>query len=177
MLESLANAGPALTRSLSVLPTFPFPKETIDKWHRGDYANLTAIIDLTLSRIDASFFTGTRWEGELTGWSCSGAAPSANSPARTPARRQPADRPVPLGSGAVTCIYTRRIKIQLAIFTVIALIALAFMAFSYMKLPAKFFGVGRYTVTVELPRSRWALRHAATSPTAAPKWAGSNRCS
>ena len=33
---------------------------------RGDYANLTAIIDLTLSRIDSSFFTGTRFEGELT---------------------------------------------------------------------------------------------------------------
>ena len=27
---------------------------------------MTAIIDLTLSRLDASFFTGTRWEGNLT---------------------------------------------------------------------------------------------------------------
>ena len=26
----------------------------------------TAVIDLTLSRLDASFFTGTRWEGDLT---------------------------------------------------------------------------------------------------------------
>ena len=34
---------------------------------RGDYANLTLIVDLTLSRIDAAFFTGTRWEGDLTG--------------------------------------------------------------------------------------------------------------
>ena len=33
---------------------------------RGDYANLTAVIDLTLSRIDAGFFTGTRLEGNLT---------------------------------------------------------------------------------------------------------------
>ena len=33
---------------------------------RGDYANLTLIVDLTLSRIDSGFFTGTRWEGDLT---------------------------------------------------------------------------------------------------------------
>jgi phospholipid/cholesterol/gamma-HCH transport system substrate-binding protein len=66
VLESLANAGPSLTRALSGILTFPFPNETIEKWQRGDYANLTAIIDLTLSRIDASVFTGTRWECDLT---------------------------------------------------------------------------------------------------------------
>lgn len=66
VLESLANAGPSMTRSLSLIPTFPFPNETIEKWQRGDYANLTAIADLTLSRIDAGMFTGTRWEGDLT---------------------------------------------------------------------------------------------------------------
>lgn len=66
VLESLANAGPSMTRSLSLIPTFPFPNETIELWQRGDYANLTAIADLTLSRIDAGMFTGTRWEGDLT---------------------------------------------------------------------------------------------------------------
>lgn len=66
VLESLVNAGPAMTRALSLLATYPFPKETISKWARGDYANLTAIIDLTLSRLDASFLTGTRFEGNLT---------------------------------------------------------------------------------------------------------------
>ncbi|MGV0714956.1 MCE family protein [Mycolicibacterium sp. XJ662] len=66
VLESLANAGPSLTRSLSFYSTFPWPKETITKWQRGDYANLSAVIDLTLSRLDASFLTGTRWEGDLT---------------------------------------------------------------------------------------------------------------
>ena len=66
VLESLANAGPALTRSLSFFATFPWPNETLENWVRGDYANLTAVIDLTLSRIDQSFFTGTRWEGNLT---------------------------------------------------------------------------------------------------------------
>ena len=66
VLESLANAGPALTGSLGLLPTYPFANANIDKWQRGDSANLTAVIDLTLSRIDAGLFTGTRWECNLT---------------------------------------------------------------------------------------------------------------
>ena len=66
VLESLANAGPALTRSLSFLTTYPFPKETITNWMRGDYANLTLIVDATLSRLDQGLFTGTRWECDLT---------------------------------------------------------------------------------------------------------------
>lgn len=66
VLESLANAGPSLTRALSGILTFPFPNETIEKWQRGDYANMTGIVDLTLSRIDQGIFTGTRWEGNLT---------------------------------------------------------------------------------------------------------------
>lgn len=66
VLRSLANAGPALTRSLSMLATFPFPNETLENWVRGDYGNLTAVFDFTLSRLDASYFTGTRWEGDLT---------------------------------------------------------------------------------------------------------------
>lgn len=66
VLESLANAGPALTRSLSLLATYPWPNETLQNWVRGDYANLTAVFDLTLSRLDQGIFTGTRWEGNLT---------------------------------------------------------------------------------------------------------------
>lgn len=66
VLEELADAGPALTRALSFLPTFPFPKETLLNWMRGDYANLTLVVDLTLSRIDSAFFTGTRFECNLT---------------------------------------------------------------------------------------------------------------
>ena len=66
VFKSLADAGPALTRSLSFLTTIPFPKEQLSNWMRGDYGNATGIIDLTLSRLDAGFFTGTRWEGDLT---------------------------------------------------------------------------------------------------------------
>lgn len=66
VLESLANAGPAMTRSLNVLSTYPWINDTLDNWIRGDYANLTAIFDLTLTRLDSGMLTGTRWEGNLT---------------------------------------------------------------------------------------------------------------
>ncbi|AQT77976.1 mammalian cell entry protein [Mycolicibacterium litorale] len=66
VLQSLADAGPALTRSLGLFATYPFPTDNVGIWQRGDFANLTAVIDLTLSRVDASFLTGTRWEGDLT---------------------------------------------------------------------------------------------------------------
>jgi phospholipid/cholesterol/gamma-HCH transport system substrate-binding protein len=65
-LRELANAGPALTRGLDFLSTYPWVKSTVPNWFRGDFANITLVIDLTLSRIDSSLFTGTRWEGNLT---------------------------------------------------------------------------------------------------------------
>lgn len=66
VFRSLADAGPALTRGLDFLSTYPWVKSTIPNWFRGDFANITMIIDLTLSRIDSGLFTGTRWEGNLT---------------------------------------------------------------------------------------------------------------
>jgi phospholipid/cholesterol/gamma-HCH transport system substrate-binding protein len=66
VLESVANAGPAMTRALNILLTYPWIKDTLGNWVRGDYANLTAVFDLTLSRLDTGLFTGTRWEGNLT---------------------------------------------------------------------------------------------------------------
>jgi phospholipid/cholesterol/gamma-HCH transport system substrate-binding protein len=66
VFRELANAGPALTRGLDFLSTYPWVKSTLANWFRGDFANITLVIDLTLSRIDSSLFTGTRWEGDLT---------------------------------------------------------------------------------------------------------------
>jgi len=66
VLRSLADAGPALTKGLDMLVTYPWPKSTAANWFRGDYANLTLIVDLTLNRIDTGIFTGSRWEGNLT---------------------------------------------------------------------------------------------------------------
>ena len=47
----------------------------------------------------------------------------------------------------------RRMKIQLIILSVIALVALSVMSLHFVKLPAMLFGVGRYTVQLELPQS------------------------
>ena len=64
--KSLADSGLALTRGLDYLTVPLFSKPPLAKWIRGDYGNLSAIFDLTLSRLDAHLFTGTRWEGNLT---------------------------------------------------------------------------------------------------------------
>ncbi|MBJ7336347.1 MlaD family protein [Mycolicibacterium sp.] len=48
---------------------------------------------------------------------------------------------------------TRRTVIQLSIFLVVSLVGLAIMAFGYIQVPSLFFGVGRYTVNLELPEA------------------------
>jgi phospholipid/cholesterol/gamma-HCH transport system substrate-binding protein len=65
-LRGLADAGGDLTRSFGIYSTWPWPESSLDKWVRGDYANLSAIIDLTLGRIDNSMLQGTPVEGQLT---------------------------------------------------------------------------------------------------------------
>src|SRR6185437_17094403 len=47
----------------------------------------------------------------------------------------------------------RRLKVQLAIFTVVALAALTVTFLHFAKLPAMLFGVGRYTVKMELAQA------------------------
>jgi phospholipid/cholesterol/gamma-HCH transport system substrate-binding protein len=47
----------------------------------------------------------------------------------------------------------RRIKIQLAVFTVISVVAGGVMIFRYIDAPAMLFGIGHYTVTLELQRA------------------------
>jgi phospholipid/cholesterol/gamma-HCH transport system substrate-binding protein len=48
---------------------------------------------------------------------------------------------------------TRRTIIQLSIFVVVALVALTILAFGYIQAPSFFFGIGRYTVTLDLPEA------------------------
>jgi len=48
---------------------------------------------------------------------------------------------------------TRTIRIQLAIFTVVALTTILLVSLAYMRLPAVLFGVGRYTVKLQLAQS------------------------
>ena len=66
MMKQKSESVTALTKGLDFLSTYPWVKSTIPNWFRGDFANITMIIDLTLSRLDSSLFTGTRWEGNLT---------------------------------------------------------------------------------------------------------------
>lgn len=66
VLESLANSGRALTRAGSFFAVYPFPKDTMADWIKGDYGNVSLILDMTLSRLDSGFFVGTRFEGNLT---------------------------------------------------------------------------------------------------------------
>lgn len=47
----------------------------------------------------------------------------------------------------------RHTRIRLAIFAAIAVVAAGYMTWHYVKLPAMLFGVGRYTVTLDLPEA------------------------
>ena len=156
---------------MSLLATYPFPKETISKWVRGDYANLTAIIDLTLSRLDASFFTGTRWEGNLTELELQWGRTIGQMPSPYTAGN-PLVAPYHWDQGPDVPPLTRRILIQLAIFAIVALVGGAVMVFGYIQLPAMF-GVGRYGSPSSC-RGRPACIRAATSPIAEPKSVGSS---
>src|SRR6185312_14453595 len=48
---------------------------------------------------------------------------------------------------------TRRIKIQMAVFVTVAVVAISVVFFGYLKVQSTFFGLGRYTVTVQLPET------------------------
>ena len=47
----------------------------------------------------------------------------------------------------------RRIWIQLAIFIVVSITAIGFIAFGYARLPVLLFGIGHYNVTLQLPEA------------------------
>lgn len=47
----------------------------------------------------------------------------------------------------------RLVRIQLAVFAAVSLAAASIMIFGYLKVPALLFGIGRYTVTMQLPRA------------------------
>jgi phospholipid/cholesterol/gamma-HCH transport system substrate-binding protein len=48
---------------------------------------------------------------------------------------------------------TRRIKIQLAVFTVVAVAAISVIGLAYVHLPSLLFGIGRYNIRIELPEA------------------------
>ena len=52
---------------------------------------------------------------------------------------------------------TRQMVIQLAIFSLLAVVALGIMVFGYMRVPAMV-GIGEYKVTLELPETALSSR-------------------
>ena len=64
-LRELGKAGPYTLGALKLLFTAPFSIENVPKVVRGDYINVSLLVDLTLSAIDNGIFTGTGISGFL----------------------------------------------------------------------------------------------------------------
>lgn len=63
-ISALADVGPDLDTALAYALTFPYTQGLIDRAIRGDYMNLSAVIDLTVPRLKRTLFLGTRWGEE-----------------------------------------------------------------------------------------------------------------
>ena len=64
-LKQLAKASPYLPGAFRLMLTLPFNIDTIPNLMRGDYINVSAVIDLTLSMVDNAILTGTGLSGSL----------------------------------------------------------------------------------------------------------------
>ncbi|BBY81003.1 virulence factor Mce family protein [Mycolicibacterium pulveris] len=64
-LRELGKASPYLIGALKLLLTAPFSIENVPKVVRGDYLNVSLMVDLTLSALDNGILTGTGVSGML----------------------------------------------------------------------------------------------------------------
>jgi phospholipid/cholesterol/gamma-HCH transport system substrate-binding protein len=64
-LKQLGLAAPYLVDALKLLLSSPFDIDSVPKIVRGDYINVSGALDLTLSTIDNTIFTGTGFSGAL----------------------------------------------------------------------------------------------------------------
>jgi phospholipid/cholesterol/gamma-HCH transport system substrate-binding protein len=64
-LKQLGKASPYLIGALKAIPTAPFNIENVPKAVRGDYINVSLMVDLTLSALDNGVLTGTGVSGML----------------------------------------------------------------------------------------------------------------
>ncbi|MGN6243346.1 MAG: MCE family protein [Motilibacteraceae bacterium] len=58
ILTKLAQAGDSLPKSLELLFTYPFPRNAVDGGIQGDYANLSATLDLNLNDLISNLRQG-----------------------------------------------------------------------------------------------------------------------
>jgi phospholipid/cholesterol/gamma-HCH transport system substrate-binding protein len=99
-LAALANAGQELADSLLVAGALIFPLRTYKNAFRGDYANLDATFDLTLTQLDNAFLSGTPLEGFLIGLEgLLGQLPGLGTQAANPLRVPVAPSPPPADPG------------------------------------------------------------------------------
>jgi phospholipid/cholesterol/gamma-HCH transport system substrate-binding protein len=64
-LKQLGRASPYLVGALKLMLTAPFSIENVPKVVRGDFLNVSLMVDLTLSALDNGFLTGTGVSGML----------------------------------------------------------------------------------------------------------------
>lgn len=64
-LKQLGKASPYLIGALKLMLTAPFSIENVPKVVRGDYINVSLLVDATLSALDNGFLTGTGVSGML----------------------------------------------------------------------------------------------------------------
>ena len=64
-LKQLGRASPYLVGALKLMLTAPFSIENVPKVVRGDFLNVSLVVDLTLSSLDNGFLTGTGVSGML----------------------------------------------------------------------------------------------------------------
>ena len=64
-LKQLGRASPYLVGALKLMLTLPFPISNVPKVVRGDYLNVSLLVDATLSGLDNSLLTGTGVSGML----------------------------------------------------------------------------------------------------------------
>ena len=64
-LRELGRGSPFLINALKLILTQPFDVETVPKMFRGDYLNVSLMLDVTYSAVDNAFLTGTGLSGSL----------------------------------------------------------------------------------------------------------------
>jgi phospholipid/cholesterol/gamma-HCH transport system substrate-binding protein len=64
-LKQLGRASPYLVGALKLMLTAPFSIENVPKVVRGDYLNVSLMVDLTLSAVDNGILSGTGVSGML----------------------------------------------------------------------------------------------------------------
>lgn len=96
-LKQLARAGPYVVGGLSLALTFPLDIDNIPKIVRGDFLNISPIVDVTLSAVDSAVLTGTGFSGALRALEQSWGRDPATMPPDARFSPNPADAPVERG--------------------------------------------------------------------------------